>query len=176
MSLISDGIEKVRAFELPCGIWADGRCIGAPKVALVKWHSNHSDKLHQIYINGRFAGLTVDSQQRQEIVRIPASFETPVRIEVFAVEGRYTHIDFSRELAVPFVGSGRVEITMLRGQNLPIGATADIFFDNGTGQIDYENALNDESIRIWSAWQDKTGFGIEFDETKIEKRERVQFG
>ncbi len=160
MSLISEGIRKVRAFELPCGIWADGGYIGAPKVALVKWRSNHSDKLHQIYVNGRFAGLTVDSQQRQEIVRIPASFEAPVRIEVFAVEARYAHIDFSGELGVPFVGGGRVKITLLRGQNLPIGATADIFFDNATGQIDYENALNDEPIRIWPAWQDKTGFGM----------------
>jgi hypothetical protein len=160
MSLISDGIEKVRVFEIPCGIWADGGYIGAPKVALVKWRSNHSDKLHQVYVNGRFAGLTVGSQQRQEIVRIPASFEAPVRVEVFAVEPKHAHIDFSSELDVLFVGSGRVKITLLRGQNLPVGATADIFFDNATGQIDYENPINYEPIQIWPAWQDKTGFAM----------------
>jgi hypothetical protein len=160
MSLISDGIEAVRAFEIPCSIWADGGYIGAPKVALVKWRSNHSDKLHQIYVNGRFAGVTVDSRQRQEIVRIPASFETPVRIEVFAVEARYAHFDFSGELGVLFIGCGRVKITLLRGQNLPIGATADIFFNNATGQIDYENALTKEPLQIWPAWQDKAGLGM----------------
>ena len=160
MSLISEGIEKVRVFELPCGIWSDGIYVAAPRTALVKWRSNHSDKPHQIYVNGRFAGVTTDSQQRQEIIRIPASFKAPVRIEVFAVEARYAHIDFSSELDVLFAGSGRVKITLLRGQNLPIGTAADIFFDNGTGQIDYENAINHEPIQIWPAWQDKTGFGM----------------
>ncbi|GAI19410.1 unnamed protein product, partial [marine sediment metagenome] len=39
MALIDNGIEKVRAFELPAGIWADGRYIGSPRMALVKWRS-----------------------------------------------------------------------------------------------------------------------------------------
>ncbi|OHB61518.1 MAG: hypothetical protein A2167_02740 [Planctomycetes bacterium RBG_13_46_10] len=160
MSLISDGIQSVRAYELPCGIWVDGRYIGSPRPVLVKWHSNHSNRLHQIYVNGRFAGVTIDSQQRQEIVQIPASFEAPVRIEVFAVEARNAHIYFSSELNVPSIGSGKVKITLLRGQNLPLGAVADIFFDNGTGQMDYENALNHERLQIWPAWQDKTGLGM----------------
>ncbi len=158
MSLIRAGIKSVRAFELPCGIWADGRYIGAPRVALVKWRSIYSDMLYQIYVNGRFAGAIVDSQQRQKIVQIPASFESLVRIEVFAVKQQYAHIDFSSDIDVPLLGSGRIKITLLRRQNLPTGMTADIFFDNGTGEIDYSNALNDTPIRIWSAWQDKAGF------------------
>jgi hypothetical protein len=160
MPLISDGVQSVRVYELPCGIRDDGRYIATPRAALVKWHSNYSDKLHQIYVNGQFAGVTVDSQQRQEIIQIPASFEAPVRIDIFAVETRYAHIDFSSELSVPSVNNGRVKITLLRGQNLPPAAVADIFFDNGTGQIDYENVFNSEPIQIWPAWQDKTGFGM----------------
>lgn len=61
----------------------------------------------------------------------------------------------SRSLA-----TSRVKITFLRVQNLPIGAAADVFFDNGTGEIDYNKALNDSPIRIWPAWQDKAGFGM----------------
>lgn len=49
---------------------------------------------------------------------------------------------------------------MLRSQNLPISATAQIYFDNGTGEIDYDNPLNDSPIRVWPARQDKAGFGM----------------
>jgi len=160
MSLISTGIESVRAFELPAGIWADGGYVGAPRIALVKWRSSHSDMFYQIYLNGRFAGATVDSQQRQEIIQIPTSLESPVRIEVFAVEAKDAHIDFSNELDTPPANNGRVRITLLRGQNLPIGAKAQIYFDNGTGQVDYEKQINHSPIKIWPAWQDKAGFGM----------------
>ena len=159
MSLISTGIESVRAFEFPAGIWADGQCVEAPRVALVKWRSAWSDKFHQVYVNGRYAGTTRDSRQRQMVVPIPTSFESPVRLEVFAVEAEDAYTDFSSGHIRP-VDSGRVKITLLRSQNLPAGATAEIYFDNGTGQIDYDNPLTDPPIRIWPARQDKAGFAM----------------
>ena len=160
MSLINSGIEAVRAFELSGGIWADGGYVETPLAALVKWRSSWSDMLYQVYINGRYAGTTVDSEQRRMIVQIPTSFESPVRIEVFAVEAAQAHVDFSSELDSRIARSGRVKITMLRGQNLPRGAAAQVYFDNGTGQVDYDTPLNDSAIRVWSAWQDKAGFGM----------------
>ncbi len=160
MALISSGIENVRAFELPCGIWADGGYVGSPRTAFVKWRSVWADKFYQIYVNGQYAGATVDSQQRQMIVQIPTSLESPVQIEVFAVEAERADTDFSSEIASSIGQSGRVRISMLRGQSLPIGAIAQIYFDNGTGEIDYDKALNDSPIRIWPACQDKAGFGM----------------
>jgi hypothetical protein len=160
MSLISSGIEAVRAFQLPGGIWADGRYVETPSATLVKWRSLRSDVLYQVYVNGRYAGATVDSEQRQMIVQMPMSVESPVRIEVFAVEAARAHIDFGEELDLSDARSGRVRIRMLRGQNLPIEATADVYFDNGTGQIEYDTPLNDSPIRVWPAWQDKAGFGM----------------
>ncbi len=160
MSLISSGIEAVRAFELPGGIWADGGYVETPLAALVKWRSSWSDMLYQVYINGRYAGTTGDSGQRQMIVQIPTSVESPVRIEVFAVEAAQAHIDFGEELDLSNARSGRVKITMLRGQNLPRGAAGQVYFDNGTGQVDYDTPLNDLPIRVWPAWQDKAGFGM----------------
>jgi len=127
---------------------------------LVKWRSSWSDMFYQIYVNGQFAGVTTDSQQRQMVVQIPTSLESPVRIEVFAVAAKHAHIDFSSELDMSLANSGRVRINLLRSQNLPIGATAQIYFDNGTGDIDYDKALNDLPIRVWSAWQDKAGFAM----------------
>ncbi len=158
--LINSGIENVRVFELPCGIWAGGGYVASPRIALVRWRSSWNDKFYQVYVNGQYAGATVDRQQRQMLVPIPTSLELPVRIEVFAVEAEQADTDLGDELNYPVGLSGRVKITMLRGQNLPIGATAQIYFDGGSGEIDYDNPLNDLPIRIWPAWQDKSGLGM----------------
>jgi len=160
MALISSGIENVRAFELPCGIWSDGQKVGSPHTALVKWQSVWADKLYQIYVNGQYAGTTVDSQQKEIIVQIPTSLGSPVWVDVFAIDAEQAATDFSSEIESSFGQSGRVRISMLRGQSLPIGAAAQIYFDNGTGEIDYEKVLNDSPIRIWPARQDKAGFGM----------------
>ena len=160
MSLYNNGIDSVRAFDLPAGIQANGQSVKAPRVALVKWRSTWNDKLHHVYVNDRYAGTTLDSGQRQLIVQIPTSPECPVRIEVFAIEAEFADMDFSSELTRPPVDSGRVTITLLRSQNLPMGASADIYYDNGTGQIDYGKSLTVTPIRIWPAWQDKAGLGM----------------
>jgi hypothetical protein len=160
MSLYSDGIDSIRVFDLPAGIQTDGRYVKQPYIALVKWQSTWSDKSHQVYVNGRYAGTTLDCQQRQLLVPVPTSPDNPIRIEVFAIDEEYADTDFSRELERPSVGSGRVTITLLRSQNLPMDATADIYFDDGTGQIDYDNPITDKPIRIWTARQDKAGFGM----------------
>jgi len=160
MALIDSGVEKVRAFELPSGVRADGKYVGTPRIALVKWRSCWSDMFYQVYVNGQYAGTTVESQQRQMIVQMPSSLETPVRIEVFAVKPEEADTDFSSEISPSTGQSGRVRISMLRSQNLPIGAIAQIYSDNGTGEIDYDKPLNNYPIRIWPAWQDKGGFGM----------------
>ena len=115
MKLISEGIEKVRAFELPAGIWATGECIETPKVALVKWtnKTNQGNMFYQVYVNGQYAGSTVDSQQRWMIVPIPSSFQSAVRIEVFAVEAKDAHINLSKELVNTPATSGRIRISLL---------------------------------------------------------------
>jgi hypothetical protein len=160
MALINSGIDNVKIFELPCGIWADGTYVGSPRTALVMWRSVWDDKYYQVYVNGQYAGTTVDDQQRQMIVQIPTSFESPVKIEVFAVEPEYSVIDLSSEVESSLGRSGRVRIDMLRGQSLPISASARVYFDNGTGEIDYGEMLSDLPIRIWPACQDKAGFGM----------------
>ena len=159
MSLISNGINSVRAFAPPCGIWADGRAPVAPRMALVRWRSVLSDVYYQVYVNGKYAGTSLDTQQRRMIVPLPNCLDYLVRIEVFAVEAQDADVDFSGELDVP-AGNGCVRISMLRSQDLPPGATAQIYFDNGTGQIDYDNPLTDSPIELWSAWQDKAGFAL----------------
>lgn len=160
MSLISNGIESVRVFGLLAGVWTDGRSKEAPRVALVKWRSVWSDKFHQVYVNGRYTGTTLESQQRHMIIPIPTSLESPVRIEVFAIESENAGFDFSDELVQSPTNNGRIRFTLLRSQTLPIGATVDIYYDNGTGDINYDQPLNDSPIRIWPMWQNKAGFAM----------------
>jgi len=160
MSLKCNGIDSVIVFDLPSGIQGDGQFVKETLAVLVKWQSTWCDKFHQVYVNGRYAGTTLDSEQRQLIVPVPTSLDCPVRIEVFAVESQYADMDFSSELDRPPVDNGRVTITLLRSQNLPIDAVADIYFVNGTGQIDYDNPITDTPIRIWPKWQNKAGFGM----------------
>ncbi|MHC4116004.1 MAG: hypothetical protein ACYSWO_00710 [Planctomycetota bacterium] len=160
MGPVSNGIESVRAFELPSGIRADGMCTPTPGTALVKWRSSSQNLFYQIYVNGRFAGTTLDSEQRQMVVPVPCSLESPVHIEVVGVEAEQVNADFSTELEQPQADSGRVQMILLRSQSLPVGATAEIYFDNGTGQVDYDNPLTDSPIQIWPAWQDKAGFAM----------------
>jgi len=83
-----------------------------------------------------------------------------LHIEVIGVGAGQASSDLSGELEKPPADSGRVRIVLLRNQSLPVGATAHIYFDNGTGQIDYEYPITDSPIRIWPAWQDKAGFAM----------------
>jgi len=159
MSFARDGIENIRAMVLPDGVAADGRCAALSRTALATWHSSLEGKCHQVYLNGRFAGATLDAEQRQLVVHSPSSFQSAVHVEVIAVEPKDAHVDFSRELDRPAAGSGRVRLTILRSQTLPMEATANIYFDNGTGQIDYTEPLNPVPVPIWPCRQDKAGFG-----------------
>jgi hypothetical protein len=94
------------------------------------------------------------------LVEVPTSLESAVRIEVFAVKAEDAYGDFSDEISMSGGGCGRVRLSFVRGQDLPIDATACIYTDNGSGEIDYENLLSAGPIRIWPAWQDKAGFGM----------------
>lgn len=160
MGPVRSGIESVRAHELPSGIRSDGRSVPMHGTALVKWRSNLHNLFYQVYVNGRLAGATIDSEQRQLVVPIPTSVESPVRIEVVGIRPEQSDIDFSSVLEQPKAVSGRVRIVLLRSQSLPMGATARVYFDNATGQIDYDSPLTDPPIRIWPAWQDKAGFAM----------------
>jgi len=160
VGLISSGIDKVRAFILPAGVGADGRVVAKPQTVFVRWQSEWSDKLHQLYANGEYAGVTLDTEQRDMVVHFRSSWQSAVCIEVFAIEPGQGNLDFSSELETAERHSGRVEISWLRQQALPAGGTAEVFSNNGNGDIDYDKAVTSRALRIWPAWQDKGGFGF----------------
>ena len=162
MGLVAEKISNVAVTELASGIWADGEATGELRTALVEWKSGWQDKYYQVYVNGCFSGATVDTEQRQMIVFLPSSFGSSVRIEVFAADACEADVDFGEELRDAKGQSGRVRLRILRSQDLPAEGYAEIFFDNGSGEIDYKRAVNDKPVPIWSACggvKDKCGFG-----------------
>ena len=159
MGLISSGIERVRAFALAAGIVASGRTVNEPVSVLIKWRSEHEDKLHQVYINGELSGVTADCQQRMIVGAIRSGLTSSARVEVDAVEPCERDIDFSDELD-SFVQARRVEISWLRVLSLPFEGQSQVFSDGGSGQIDYESPVTKEGLRLWPGWQDKGGFGL----------------
>jgi hypothetical protein len=160
MGLIESGIDNVRAFELPAGIWTDGSYMSQPRAAVVKWRSSWNDKFYQVYVNGHYAGATVDAGQRQMVVAVPSSLKTAVRIEVFAVDAEDAQNDLSADVDGLGGLDGRVRFMFLRSQVLPFEGRIEIYSDNGTGQIDYSRSLCGSAFRIWPKWQDKAGFGL----------------
>jgi len=158
MGLISSGIDSVRVFELPIGVWADGAIAAGPRVCLVRWRSAWVDKAHQVYINGEYAGTTIDCEQRQMVVATPNCFDRAVRVEIFAVEPEEADIDFSEELAGDSGDSGRVKLSLLRSQRLAAGARFKVYYNGGAGEIDYEQAIGEGLV--WVSRQDKAGFGL----------------
>jgi hypothetical protein len=125
---------------------------------LVKWRSVWADKVHQVYVNGRYAGATVDGEQRQMIVQTPDCFDRAVRVEVFAVEPGEADVDFGDMVDGCEGDSGRVRLSLLRSQRLPACARFEVYFNGGSGEIDYENPIG--GGRIWACLQDKAGFGL----------------
>lgn len=160
MGLISSSISKVRAFCLPAGIGADGKMVTEPRRALVRWYSEWPDKLHQVYVNGEYAGSTIDFEQRALIVQMRLSTQSAARIEVFAIEPELANADLSGELETVFKEAGRVRIGWPRRQSMPFKGAAQIYSNHGSGDVDYDTPVTDIPKRLWPAWQDKGGFGL----------------
>lgn len=159
MTLVSSGIDKVRAFGLAAGIGADGTAVNEPVNILVKWRSEHEDKLHQVYINSELAGVTDDCFQRTIIATVRSVMSSSAKIEIYAVGMDEGDVDFSVQLE-NMMQFGRVSLGWAREQSLPLDGMGQVFSDGGGGVVDYDKPLAGSGLRLWPAWQDKGGFGL----------------
>ncbi len=92
--ILSDGISNVRVFALPMGVSQNGTVNQLTGFAIVQWQSKYNLPC-QVYVNGKFGGVTTDIAQRQMIVFVPMSQQAAVRIEVYAVDLQNAHTDYS---------------------------------------------------------------------------------
>ncbi len=157
MTFTNEQIENVIACELPAGVTDSGQGDNLHSSLLIKFSSGRTDRLHQVYLNGRYAGTTVEPDQRQMIVPMPPA-RAFVTVTVCAVNFADAFTDFSN--LIPPTRSGRVRIQILRSQSIPLGSFLNLYFDNASGDIDYNNPLNPEPIPVWPDRCLKTGFGL----------------
>lgn len=160
MGPAKDGVFDVRCFVLPAGVGEGGEVLAEPLRAIVRWRSNLSDRLYQVYAGGRFAGVTTDSEQRQMVVQIPSGGLRVVRVEVFSVELGEADIDFSGELYSGGGLQGRARVCWPRRQVLPFEGTFQVYGNSGAGEVDYSSPVVGGSGRLWASRQDKCGFGL----------------
>lgn len=160
MPLWREGVEDVRSIILPDAVAGDGGSAVFSRTALVRWRSRRQGMLHQVYVNRCLAGTTVDPAQRHLVVSVPSSFKSAVCVEVVAVEPSEAHVDFAHAVFSSSLCRSHAKLTLLRSQTLPTAGTANIYFDHGTGTIDYGAPLTRATISLWSCWQDKAGFGM----------------
>ena len=150
MGLIESGIDRVSAVGLAAGVGGDGRSVEEPLSLLVRWRSVNKEKLHQVYVNGEFAGVTADVGQRSLVVQVVSSWASCLWVEVFAVDVSKGQVDFGG-LIDDGGEAGRVEIGWDRGMSLPFAGSAVVYSDG---------VAVSEEIGLWNVWQDKGGFGL----------------
>ena len=160
MSIQRTGIDNVRVIVLPDAVRPFGDGVTFSHAVLVSWQSSLEGLLYQVYINGRFAGVTNDPSERQLVIQTPSFPPTTMRVEVIAVGPHEAHYDFSGQIDISAVDVRRIGLTILRSQSLPAGAAINIYGDNGSGTIDYDTPVNKDPILVWPCWQDKAGFGM----------------
>lgn len=159
MAAVSEGIKNVRVFGLLAGIAVDGEAFIDPSSVLVKWESVHTDRLHQVYVDGKFAGVTGDRRQHMMEIGVFSGLFSGSEIEVYAVLPEEGDVDLSDQLDL--VGRrDRVRLSFPRNMPLPFEGKADVYSDGASGQIDYQSPVSKEAIDVWPSWQDKDGFGL----------------
>ncbi len=157
MGLTGEGIDRVRVLALAAGAGSTGGVVYEPHFAMVEWRSCHGGKLHQVYVDGRLAGVTSCFGQRRMVVSISARRAAAVRVEVFAVAAGEAHVDFGAMLEA-VRPRGRVEIGWLRRMGLPTACSVRVYSNGGAGEVDYAAAA--DGAEVWPVWQEKCGFGM----------------
>ena len=158
MGVTAGGIGRVEAFAIASGVSADGSYVGESLGVIVSWRSEHFDKLHQVYVNGRLCGVTDDVMQDRMVLGHRSSWCSVIQIEVFAVDIAEALADHSLELE-PYRSDGRVKLSFARTMSLPPEGKFFVYGNGGFGEIDYDVPVS-EALPLWGAWHDKAGFGL----------------
>ncbi len=153
MSFSREGINDVRTCVLPDAI-AGSDAVAFSRSLLVTWRSALTDQLHQVYIDGCLAGVTLDPDQKRLVVQTSSSSGAS-HVDLVAVSPAEAYIDFADQIDSPAANPTRIRLTLLRRQDLPLDAVVNVYFDNGSG-----TPLNETPLPVWPCWQDKAGLGL----------------
>jgi len=157
MAFGTSDIEQVRASGFPGGAAGEGVWF-LPGVVLLRWRSEACERLFQAYVDGRWAGVTSHPEQRELLVA--CEHEHPAAIEVVWVSPDCKYVDYSGHLSGWHEGDGaHAVIEVVRQGVLPADGTAVLYWDGGTGAVDYTSALAERSI--WAGLSETWGWGLD---------------
>ena len=156
MAFGSTNIDRVRATVFPAGQLKDGTAVALPGLILLSWRSPLTDKLFQVYVNGEFGGATSHPEQRALVVQ--HDHIHPAAIEIIWVTAEDKYVDYSRQLTgwQETDGSHAVLRFPRRG-SIPLGSEAQLFWNAGEGDINYNEPINKQFV--WADIADKWGWG-----------------
>jgi len=163
VSCSTEGITQVRVCPLALGPASDGTAVG-PAAVEVTWASTQSDRWHQVYVNGRLAGVTAGPTDRQLIVSAPVSGTGRcgmLLVEVLAVDAADRWTDFAESLSGFGNGAGaEVRLSWQAGLYLDSNLEAfHVFGDGGTGTVDYASPLNEAPLPARPGGREPWGYG-----------------
>ena len=141
-ALITTGIDQLAAQRRPEGGWT------------VSFRSVNQGLHHQLYVNGRLAGWTDTTQQRQfDLDETP----WPAAVTIAAVPAEARTRDLAADLP-PADGppSWIFRTRIVRSLQHRRGDAVEVLSDRGTGQLSEVPLARAE---IWPAWMGRWGFG-----------------
>jgi hypothetical protein len=156
MAFGTTNIEQVKAMSVPAGQRPKGGVVAQAGVMLVSWRSGETDKLFQVYVNGRLMGASAHRQQRALLVEYDHTH--PAVIEVVWVRAQDRYVDYARQLNGFTEKDGvHAVVSLPRRGTMELGSRAKLFWDAGTGVMDYSQPLMVQEV--WPEPEDKWGWG-----------------
>lgn len=152
--MIREGISNVTLSVLGADTAAAENRPGT-RTLLVRFRSDHTDKLHQVYLNGILSGVTHEISQRQLCVISPREYRRAIRIDIAAVSPGRAHEDFAHLFAGETF-TARAVISLARTLAMPWRGTYQIFMN----PEDENTPFSDRCEPLWCAPRDKSGFGL----------------
>jgi hypothetical protein len=159
----TEGITRVRVRPLALDLVG-----GTPAVSVgameVLWDSAQEGRWHQVYVNGRLAGVTAAPEDRRLVVAGPVGpdgTQNLVMVEVIAVDVADRATDFGGQLNGfgPECGAS-VCLAWQAGLYLDEQLESfDVFADGRTGTVDYSTPLNETPISARPGGAEPWGFG-----------------
>jgi hypothetical protein len=151
-------VSAVRALPVVVGVDEAGRWQIDPGFVEVVFQSSASGKYHQVYLDGRLAGVTQAEDERT--VTVAACESAASVIEVVAVDSEDRLQDFSASLTgFSDLQGARVNLSWFGGRYL--GDTLDHFdvYGGPAGAVDDSRPLNAEPITAFPDGVNLGGFG-----------------
>jgi len=158
MGFGTTNIKRVWAQVLPMGLLRGGDVVALPGLVLVGWEGGETENYFQVYVDGRWAGVTELPQQRMLLVEW--EHDHPSKLEVVWVTPKDRYTDFGRELSgIADTDGVHAVLLVPRVSDLPVASQLELYGNGGSGEIDYSEAIVTQPV--WANPLDKWGFGLE---------------